>query len=368
MRSHHPSVEQRPVIAIVYTVSSRLGWRAAATRGGPIGEIIIADSLTHGLRSLGFKVLELGRLREFAAQLTPSRARPDVIFFDPWTLELACTHRLVGTGMTSRMFVLESFGTAPDMVPSWAPWLTPRRYLVPLPRPDYGWNTFLGFTPFRDMTPRVDGPDSLRDRIRACLRGKKRQGVIWAKEARFISEDVHTLIRSLTALCPMHATISVEKGFRVDLFPSGVANHGVLGATRFRALLAESSFILGVGDPISGFSAVDAMAAGCVVINPGFSPPRPVNGNARLPVTSQVPFAEHIGPPFVHTVNLADHAAALSAAATSFDIDATVHALLSGSGHRFVRALAVYTEPAYVERLRAIVASTQSSQLVPTGS
>jgi hypothetical protein len=62
-----------------------------------------------------------------------------------------------------------------------------------------------------------------------------------------------------------------------------------------------------MGDPIDGLAAVEALAAGCVVLLPRFSPPRKLH---RKPIkrrwSSQHPTLEAIGAPHVFVVDYDD--------------------------------------------------------------
>ena len=49
--------------------------------------------------------------------------------------------------------------------------------------------------------------------------------------------------------------------------------HGHLSGDEWRALLLRSKFVLGLGNPLVGPSAVDAIVAGCVYINPAYAAP-----------------------------------------------------------------------------------------------
>ena len=54
--------------------------------------------------------------------------------------------------------------------------------------------------------------------------------------------------------------------------------------------------MIGLGNPILGPSAIDAISVGCMFLNPLYDKPVLHNGFAY---TSQHPFAEKIGAPFV---------------------------------------------------------------------
>jgi hypothetical protein len=123
--------------------------------------------------------------------------------------------------------------------------------------------------------------------------------VIWGKKPEYFKGREGMLAR-ISQLAPLHTTATAVA------FPPGAAiiQHGHLAPSDWHGLLAESKFLLGLGDPLLGPSAVDAVAAGCVFINP------------RYPATregfydSQHPFLEHaVGPPYVCTVDVEDAAA-----------------------------------------------------------
>ena len=79
--------------------------------------------------------------------------------------------------------------------------------------------------------------------------------------------------------------------------PPGITIHGHLPADEWALLLSESAFFLGLGDPIAGPSALEALGAGCVYLNPTYPTPQVVSG---LPFSSQHPYlAEGVGEPYV---------------------------------------------------------------------
>jgi hypothetical protein len=332
---------------LVYTVAFSERWHADAQQGGPQGEMLVAESLAFGLERLGYRVVRAGSLRAFAraTRLGVARRRFDFSFFDPPTLQDARRYRLVRAAQ--RSFVLEWFGTAPHMVNPRVRGLTAARYLTPYPY-TYGWNTFLGFILHHRSGPAVTNETALRERVRSSLRRKKRQGVIWGKEGRCLAERGE-LLAKLAAICPLHATVDPRRAPPNGL-PCGVINHGALSRAAWRELLSESNFVIGVGDPISGPTALEALAEGCVYLNPAYEPPRHVYGVAALPVRSQHPYAAGLGAPFVRTMDITDSAAVIDAAETS------LHPVMQGEPcERLIEHLAPFTEARYCERLRGIL-------------
>jgi hypothetical protein len=321
-------------------------WRAAARDGGPYGEVLMMDSLAFGLRALGHDVVGIGSVRRFALERVLSPRGLGQLFADPWKLLAVRGYRLIGAAAARRAFVLEWFGTPPESAAAFG--VDPSRFLTPYPYA-YGWNRFLGYVLHHGLAPALDDADALRARVAASLARKKRQGVVWGKEAKYF-EGRSELLALLASTCTLHTTLGEGRGYRPGMFPEGVINHGSLSREAWRELLAESSFLIGLGDPVSGPSALEALAEGCVYIDPTYATPRLVNGVPRLEIKSQHPFAAGIGPPFVHAVDLRDAAAVRAAAEASFDQTAVRSEL-----GRLVAALTPFTAQAYAERLRGLV-------------
>lgn len=81
----------------------------------------------------------------------------------------------------------------------------------------------------------------------------------------------------------------------------------------FLQRMSSSRFLLGVGEPIDGPTAMEAMAQGCAFINAKFVPPIVYDGKPTVrPYTSQHPFIEHHVPePYAYTIDLANHTAVM---------------------------------------------------------
>ena len=109
----------------------------------------------------------------------------------------------------------------------------------------------------------------------------------------------------------IHGTVFVENP-NVTVVPNYVINHGILSGTELHKLLQESKLFIGLGFPYEGPAPLEAIAQGCVFINPKFNPPHNsantkfFHGKPTLrKVTSQHPYAEDfIGEPNVRTVDI----------------------------------------------------------------
>lgn len=304
------------------------------------------ESLASGLRRLGHDVVEIGSLRRLALERLVSWRGLGQVFVDPWKLEAARAHALLGAAAARRCFVLEWFGTPPEVAA--ASGLEASRFLTPYPYA-YGWNRFLGYVLHHGLAPALEDAGSLRRRLLESLARKQRQGVVWGKEARYF-EGRQELLALLASRCVVHTTLSEARGLRPGLLPDGVVNHGSLSREAWRELLAESSFLIGLGDPVSGPSALEALAEGCVYIDPAYAQTRLVNGVAGLAIDSQHPFAAGIGAPFVRSVDLGQPSAVLHAVLASFDAEPRRAEL-----ERLVDSLSPFTAQAYTERVRGLL-------------
>jgi len=173
--------------------------------------------------------------------------------------------------------------------------------------------------------------------------------MVWGKEPRYFGAPERSLIRALALRIPMHLT--VPWGDVEPLTGGGIVNHGCLDPEAWRGLLRDARFVLGLGDPILGPTALEALAAGAVLLNPSFRPPRVVDGNPGVAFDSQHGYAAEIGPPHVHAIDPGEQAGVVR----------TVETLLAeGPGVRpLPRGLAAFTRDAYVSRLAAILGRTR---------
>ena len=68
---------------------------------------------------------------------------------------------------------------------------------------------------------------------------------------------------------------------------------GHLDKNSWEALLKSSKFLLGLGDPLLGPSAIDAIGSGCMYINPVYQTPF-IREQTGLSYRSQHPYAENM--------------------------------------------------------------------------
>ena len=141
------------------------------------------------------------------------------------------------------------------------------------------------------------------------------RGVVWGKKAEYFEGKGEWLTRA-GSLAPLTLTSPPGTSLPPDFLlsppppprsqPHVLAGH--LTRAAWRELLAGSSFFLGLGDPLLGPSALDAVAAGCVYINPTFGLGAVgVRSGELASWGSQHPYLEkHLGPPYVCSAPLGD--------------------------------------------------------------
>ena len=180
-----------------------------------------------------------------------------------------------------KVFVLDFFGSEqlPKEKPSFK--VPADRFLTAF---GYPGNQFLGY--FIDST------------VFNAHKGavKKQQGVIWGKDPNHFSRGRDKLLSRVADLVELHSTAS-----RAVFRHGNVMWHGHQNKDGWLQLLAESKFLLGLGDPLLGPSAIDAISMGCVYINPVYDQP------VRDHFKTQHDYAiAKIGAPYVCNAHLND--------------------------------------------------------------
>lgn len=135
------------------------------------------------------------------------------------------------------------------------------------------------------------------------------EALIWSKNFDDISPYLHILGNIISYFSVIHTTYAGNFSHLYDPnVYSHIIEHGVLPRQQFIMLLERSRVLIGLGSPLDGPTALEAISLGCVFINPLFIPPlKAQNHPTRFQYTSQHPFAEvEIGPPHVYTINIHD--------------------------------------------------------------
>ena len=90
--------------------------------------------------------------------------------------------------------------------------------------------------------------------------------------------------------------------------PTFIENRGLLDAAGYASLLGEAQVALGLGDPVLGPGALDALEHGCAVVQVRYPRPRVEKWvNPRLPWRTQHDFVDAVGAPWVASVSLEEY-------------------------------------------------------------
>ena len=143
----------------------------------------------------------------------------------------------------------------------------------------------------------------------------------------------------------LNAVLNQEKGMQLVATATRpvfkhprIAWRGHQTSESWHILLKQSKFLIGLGDPLLGPSAIDAISAGCMYINPVYPA-----GKAKKGYMSQHPYAaEKIGEPYVCNYKLGDAPSLLKCVQKAI---AVTLAPLS---------VPDFTETVYLERVRRI--------------
>lgn len=259
----------------------------------------------------------------------------DFIILDPWTWAgKGWVAKPVLKGQDHKVFMLDFFGF--HKLPNQSLKVPDHRFLTA-----YGGsptNTFLGYylpstPPFSVTAAAVSGSKD-KNQHRPV---RKNQGVIWGKDPKHYegAQRVRMLKAVAAAVAPKGL---ISTATRPAFVEPNIQWVGHRSREQWSALLSESKFVLGLGDPLLGPSAIDAISAGCVYINILYD--KPVR-DGHFP--SQHPYAmENIGAPRVCSARIADVPGILACvkSALAFDLEPII--------------LPDFTEEAYLQRVRTI--------------
>jgi protein O-GlcNAc transferase len=293
--------------AFIFTMDSLSSWVAQSKAGGPAGERIVREGLTAALEELGY-VVTTADSDNAMEELTRGESSNsyDLFFFDPWTVQGRDSRpRAYLAGKEDRLFILAFFGWDPaagGLLP-----LLPQSHVLTAfpPSAMFAANTFLGFV--QPLPPPAGAGVQSARRI---------DGVVWAKNGNYLTGRADLLQNLLE-----HPRL-LESGMRLHFVldnshaasffsaaPDAVRRrlvwHGHLPSAEWHALLRSSAFLIGLGNPLLGPSALDALAAGAVYIDPDYSGGVQPSDMQYSVLGSQHPYLRSaVGPPHVCAANL----------------------------------------------------------------
>lgn len=258
--------------AILFTMDSISSYEENSLRGGASGEIIIRKSLEKAFELLGHKLIVMSSDLEFEST---NMNDYNFIILDPWTWAAkGWVPKQNIVGFEDKVYILDFFGSKNLRGDSFN--IPPHRFLTAFGSPSNNGNTFLGYMISEDIKP-FDSST------------KSDQGVIWGKDPRHF-ENQEKVLSHAAERVSLVATISTP----IQSIHSNIRFIGLQTKDQWLELLQNSKFLLGLGNPLAGPSAIDAIAHGCMFINPIYNKP------VREEYTSQHPYAmTKIGIPYV---------------------------------------------------------------------
>uniref|UniRef100_A0A3Q2SQ55 alpha-1,6-mannosyl-glycoprotein 6-beta-N-acetylglucosaminyltransferase n=1 Tax=Fundulus heteroclitus TaxID=8078 RepID=A0A3Q2SQ55_FUNHE len=299
---NHTATPQMKVLLYLGALAGSVGHRfeAMVDRGGPLGELVQWADLSACLTVLGHNLsFSTSHLIGAApGQGSCPIQRPltfDLIYTDYHGL--AHLHRAMGLAFQHyqcRFRILDSFGTEPAFNLAsyahiggyetlWGSWgLQPLQYMTMFPHtPD---NSFLGFVS--------------EEAAKTGMRQTRLQPGSSQKDGIAVDLEIH-------------GTVYQPPGHTSTL-PSFVKNHRLLSQENFLQLLRRAKVFVGLGFPYEGPAPVEAIALGCMFLQPRFDPPHSSLNNdfykgkpTTRQITSQHPYAEQfIAKPYVWTVDM----------------------------------------------------------------
>ena len=293
MNTTHPLTPQKGKKAVLFTMDSMAGYERDSKKGGAAGEIMIRTCLSAAFAALGVRLTVITSDSQFN---TVRGADYDIILLDPWTWAApGWVPKKNIRAYQDKIYILDFFGS-PKMRGSGLN-VPQERILTAFGSP---WNTALGY--FLDESEFRIPSSSGHGRSQGSEpRERPRQGLIWGKDPKHFTPPVKRMLARVANTVPLIAT-SREKVFKHD----NIDWKGHQTRTSWLRLLSESQFLIGLGNPLLGPSAIDAIASGSMYINPVYKKPM------RNRFKSQHDFAvERLGEQYVCSYPEGDATAAL---------------------------------------------------------
>lgn len=159
------------------------------------------------------------------------------------------------------------------------------------------YNSFLGYYIEEDNVNNLNQSD-VREYVNK-YEEKKNQGILWGKDIKHFDGKIE-IIKLIAKKTLLLSTSSDKMIFD----NSNVIWLGHQNKKEWLHLLSQSKFLIGLGDPLLGPSAIDAISNGCMYINPIYEKSRKVNDQIFL---SQHSYAvNYIGEPYVCSYKIND--------------------------------------------------------------
>ncbi|KAK5861397.1 hypothetical protein PBY51_022797 [Eleginops maclovinus] len=296
------------------TAESKAGIADEAFRGGPLGELVQWSDLISTFHILGHNVTLTASIPDLKDYFWIEKggcpafySNPNLIYTDIIGLK-QIKNILNGSWFKYRCIirVLDTFGTEPDF--NHVAWASKKGLVSPFGRlnmipsqfytmfPHTPDNTFLGFVVQNQLVSEQSQQLKSKRLNQALVYGKRSE--FWKGKIAYL-DVIHKYLE-------IHGTVDNTKAV-----PDYVKNHGIVHGTKVQALLRQSKVFVGLSFPYEGPAPLEAIANGCAFLNPRLNPPHSslntefFKGKPNVrEVTSQHPYAEAIGEPYVWMVDM----------------------------------------------------------------
>ncbi|XP_029584023.1 alpha-1,6-mannosylglycoprotein 6-beta-N-acetylglucosaminyltransferase B isoform X1 [Salmo trutta] len=317
--------EQKRILVHVGFLTEESGdvFSPKVLKGGPLGEMVQWADILTALHVLGHNLKISVSLKELQGFLgvPPGRGSCpltgplpfDLIYTDYHGLQQMRQHmglslrkhkchiRVIDTFGTEPAYNHEDYATLHGYRTNWGYWnLNCRQYMTMFPHtPD---NSFMGFV-----------AEELNDTERLSIQRNKvdSMAVVYGKEASMWKlQGKERFLAILHRYMDIHGTVYYETQ-RPPEVPAFVKNHGLLPQQELQQLLRKAKLFIGFGFPYEGPAPLEAIANGCIFLQPKFKPSHSSLNHeffrgkpTSRQVSSQHPYAEqYIGRPHVITVD-----------------------------------------------------------------
>ncbi|XP_064178353.1 alpha-1,6-mannosylglycoprotein 6-beta-N-acetylglucosaminyltransferase B-like [Anguilla rostrata] len=324
LRIPHGAARRLRVLLYPGILAGGTGQRFEETleRGGPLGELVQWADVSAAIFVLGHNLTFAASQTRLLSLIGAAPGRGSCPILRPLPFDLIYTdyhglaHLQGAMGLSfqhyqCRFRILDSFGTEPAFnireyarrrgySTAWGSWgLQPLQYMTMFPHtPD---NSFMGFV------SEVVGSGW---EVSTKEHRKENMAVVYGKQ-EYMWQGKKGYLEVIGRELELHATVFQPPG-RPSALPDFISNHGLLPQDRLQRLLLRAKLFVGLGFPYEGPAPLEAVALGCVFLQPRFQPPHSAeNSNfyqgkpTSRQVHSQHPYAEDfIGKPYVWTVDM----------------------------------------------------------------
>ncbi|XP_073540076.1 alpha-1,6-mannosylglycoprotein 6-beta-N-acetylglucosaminyltransferase B [Phyllobates terribilis] len=320
--------EQKQILVHIGFLTEESGdvFSPRVLKGGPLGEMVQWADVLAALYVLGHSLKITVSVKELQSYLGVPPGRGNCPLTEPLSFDLIytdyhgmqqmkqhmglsfrkyrCRLRVVDTFGTEPAYNHEEYATLHGYRTNWGYWnLHPKQFMTMFPHTQD--NSFMGFV--TDELNETERQQVAQNKVR-------NMAVVYGKEAAMWKlQGKEKFLAVLHKHMEVHGTVYFETQ-RPPEVPAFVKNHGLLPQQDLQQLLKKAKLFIGFGFPYEGPAPLEAVANGCVFLQPRFNPPHSSLNHeffrgkpTSREVSSQHPYMEMtIGRPHVITVDYND--------------------------------------------------------------